>query len=139
MAYTGGAGPRPCLTKVDVWTIALEEPREVTLSHDEYARASRVHFELDRIRWTNARSALRAILGRYLNMPPLEISFALGPHGKPTVTGVEFNLSHSGGWAMIAVSTNAPVGIDVEAIRPNVEMARLLQRIGETELTGSPE
>jgi 4'-phosphopantetheinyl transferase len=122
-----------------VWTISLEEPREGVLAPDEQARADRFRFERDRVHWTHARSALRTILGRYLSTPPLEISLQLGPHGKPAVAGVEFNLSHSGGWAMIAVSRSAPVGIDLEAFRPKVEMAALLRRIGETELTGSRE
>jgi phosphopantetheinyl transferase len=38
---------------------------------------------------------------------------------------------------MIAVSPGPPVGIDLEAIRENVDIARLLARIGETRLTGS--
>jgi 4'-phosphopantetheinyl transferase len=109
----------------------------VILSSEEQARVDRFRFERDRVHWANAHSALREILGGYLNAPPLEISFTLGPHGKPAVAGVEFNLSHSGGWAMIAVSRGTPVGIDVEAIRPKVEMAQLLKRIGETELNGS--
>jgi 4'-phosphopantetheinyl transferase len=124
---------------VDIWTIALEEQRQAMLSIEEQARAARFRFDRDRVRWSHARSALRTILGSYLNTPPLEISFTLGPHGKPAVRGVEFNLSHSGGWAMIAVSRGAPVGIDVEAIRPKVEMAQLLKRIGETDLAGSCE
>jgi 4'-phosphopantetheinyl transferase len=124
----------PC--RVDVWTIALDEPREPLLSSEEQARAARFHFERDRVRWTCARSALRAILAPRLNLAPLEIRFTAGPHGKPAAEGIEFSLSHSHGWAMIAVSECAPVGIDLEKIRPEVDIAKLLHRIGETELTG---
>jgi 4'-phosphopantetheinyl transferase len=122
---------------VDVWTIALEQPRPALLIPDEEARAARFHFEADRVRWTHARSALRTVLSRYLRVAPLDISFTIGPHGKPAVEGLEFNLSHAGTWAMIAVSHCAPVGIDLESIRPNVEIGGLLLRIGETEVTGS--
>jgi 4'-phosphopantetheinyl transferase len=128
---------------VDVWTISLEDPRPAILLPEEQTRADRFRFERDRLHWTRARSALRSILSRRLDVSPLEITFELGPHGKPAVKGVEvgieFNLSHSGGWAMIAVSARAPVGIDLEAIRPNVNIADLLKRIGETELSGSRE
>ena len=127
---------RECL--VDVWTITLEQPRPALLMPDEQARANRFYFEADRVRWTCARSALRTVLSRYLNVAPFDISFTVGPHGKPAVEGVEFNLSHAGEWAMIAVSEGAPVGIDLEAIRPNVDIAKLLLRIGETEVIGSP-
>jgi 4'-phosphopantetheinyl transferase len=122
---------------VDVWSIALDEPRPRLLTPDEQARADRFRFERDRIHWANAHSALRAILSRYLKADPLDLRFEIGPHGKPSLAGLEFNLSHSGGWAMIAVSQSAPVGIDIEAIRPHVEIAKLLERIGETELEGS--
>jgi 4'-phosphopantetheinyl transferase len=125
--------------RVDVWTIALEEPREALLSPEEQARADRFRFERDRIHWTHAHSALRSILSRYLGTPPLELKFTTGPHGKPAVAGVEFNLSHAGGWAMVAVSVCAPVGVDLEAIRENVDIVKLLLRIGETEIGGSRE
>ena len=125
------------MQQCDVWTIALDEPRELLLTDEEQARANRFRFERDRVHWSHARSALRAALARYLNMAPLEISFALGVHGKPSVAGIEFNLSHAGGWAMIAVSEGAAVGIDLEAIRANVDIAALLARIGETALGGS--
>lgn len=125
--------------RADVWTIALDEPRELLLSPEERARADRFHFERDRVRWSHAHSALRAILGSYVGKPPLELRFETGRHGKPSTPGLEFNLSHAGKWAMIAVSECAPVGIDLEAIRENVDMAKLLQRIGETDLSGSRE
>jgi 4'-phosphopantetheinyl transferase len=122
---------------VDVWTIDLDAPRTVLLSQDEQDRANRLRFAKDRGRWANARSSLRAVLATCLQVDPLEIGFDLGKHGKPLVKGVEFNLSHAGGWAMIAVSRCAPVGIDLEAIRDNVDIARLLDRIGETQVTGT--
>ena len=125
------------MQQCDVWTIALDGPCEVLLTEDERARASRFRFERDRVHWSHARSALRAVLGRYLKTAPLQIAFSLGPHGKPSVAGLEFNLSHAGGWAMIAVSEGAAVGVDLESIRSNVDMAALLARIGETQLSAS--
>jgi len=65
--------------------------------------------------------------------PPLELIFDLGPHGKPSLNHhpIEFNLSHSGEWALVAVSALSPVGIDIEVIREDVEIGKLLNRIGE--------
>ena len=40
-----------------------------------------------------------------------------GSNGKPEVEGMFFNLSHSGEWAVCAIS-NAPVGCDVEEVGP---------------------
>lgn len=121
---------------VDIWTISLTEPRTAILSPEESARAARFHFEHDRIHWTAAHTALRIILSRYLNTPPLDIKFTTGPYGKPDLTtgNLEFNLSHSRAWAMVAICPSTPVGIDLEGIRENVDMAKLLARTGETNL-----
>jgi 4'-phosphopantetheinyl transferase len=125
---------------VDIWTVDLEVARRLALSPDEQTRMARFRFERDRLHWGNARSALRAILAGYLDCSPLEIGFSYGEHGKPAIApnrGWEFNISHSRGWAMVAVAQKVPVGIDLETIRETVEIAKLLDRIGETELTGT--
>jgi 4'-phosphopantetheinyl transferase len=101
-------------------------------------RASRFRFEPVRARWIRARSALRNILAGVAGIPAAELRFTLGPHGKPSlanVTGIEFSLSHAGSWAMIAVTRGVPVGIDIERIRENVNMAGLLRRLGETKVS----
>ena len=51
---------------------------------------------------------------------PEDAAFAKTVLGKPYLKdwpGVQFNLSHSGGWGVCAVSA-APVGVDVELCRP---------------------
>jgi 4'-phosphopantetheinyl transferase len=122
------------LALVDVWTVALDLARPLWLTEEEKSRAARFRFERDRLRWGNARSALRAVLGGQLGVAPLDIQFTFGEHGKPAVVGVEFNISHSREWAMIAVAGAIPVGVDIEAIREDVDIAKLLARIGETGL-----
>src|SRR5580692_10092890 len=120
---------------VDLWTVSLTTPSPDHLSEDEIARANRFKFEADRIRWTRARSALRLILSRYVGDDPARLAFIYGKHGKPALlpfSDVEFNLSHAGDWAMIAVSRSVAVGVDIERIRANVDMAPLLTRLGET-------
>ena len=122
---------------VDLWTVSLLEERPVFLSEEEAQRASRFRFEGDRVRWRRARSALRAILSRYAGDAPEALRFVYGPHGKPALspaTDIEFNLSHAGDWAMIAVARAVPAGVDIERIRPNVDIAALLGRLGETGL-----
>ena len=67
-----------------------------------------------------SQSALREILGRYLGLPANELRFETGRHGKPRLATagaeLEFNLSHSGSLALVAVAHHE-VGIDVERIR----------------------
>ncbi|MEP6714530.1 MAG: hypothetical protein ABJC09_03085 [Terriglobia bacterium] len=128
----------PELTPVDVWTIDLDaEPDNrappAILSQDERERAARFRFEQDRRRWSAARSALRTILAADLKTEPLSLQFIYGVHGKPALgeANLHFNVSHSGHWAMIAVTHGAPVGIDLEQIRDNVDIGKLLERIAE--------
>jgi 4'-phosphopantetheinyl transferase len=119
---------------VDIWTISLLEDRPAFLSPDEAERAARFRFESDRVRWIRARSALRSILAEYVNTAPDALRFTYGKNGKPGVAGIEFNLSHAGDFAMIAVTEAVPVGVDIERIRPEVEIGKLLARLGETDL-----
>ncbi len=119
---------------VDIFTVSLVSSRPIFLSPDEAERAARFKFDKDRTRWTEARSALRCILAGYLNAEPTSLEFSYGEHGKPAIAGLEFNLSHSGDFAMIAVTENTPVGIDIERIRPDVDIAKLLNRLGEKDL-----
>jgi phosphopantetheinyl transferase len=67
-----------------------------------------------------SRRALREILGRYLGLPADELRFETGQHGKPRLAApegeLEFNLSHSGSLALVAVARRE-VGVDVERIR----------------------
>ena len=119
---------------VDLWTISLDVPCLVLLSPDEAERAERFRFEADRVRWSRARSSLRRVLARYTDA----VEFTYGEHGKPALVrsdaGIHFNLSHAGEFAMIAVTADAPVGVDIERIRPEVAIAKLLERLGERDL-----
>lgn len=125
---------------VELWTFPLTREVPTHLSEDEAARARRFRFEKDRVSWTRARSSLRMILSRYAGEDPGNLGFAYGKHGKPALlpfTDVQFNLSHAGDWAVVAVTHSVPVGVDIERIRDKVDMASLLQRLGETDLPSS--
>lgn len=77
-----------------------------------------------------ANAALRQILAFHLGKDPEPIEFASGEHGKPRLTGgeLEFNLSHSGELALVAVSAEHPVGIDVERVKPDRDPVALAER-----------
>jgi phosphopantetheinyl transferase len=122
---------------VDIRTISLTASHPVVLSADEAERAGRFHFARDRERWSRAHSALRAILSGYLGVAALDLRFAIGRQGKPFLpehSGVEFNLSHSGDYALVAIARGVPVGVDIQEIRPQADMAVLLRRLSESDL-----
>jgi 4'-phosphopantetheinyl transferase len=66
--------------------------------------------------------ALRQVLAVYLRERPQRIRFERGEHGKPRLADggprLEFNLSHSAEVALVAVSGELEVGVDVERVRP---------------------
>jgi 4'-phosphopantetheinyl transferase len=125
-------GRRPGLDHraIDIWRINLRElPDRLTLlSPDEQARAQRFRYATDRSDFIAARATLRRLLGSYLKRAPEQLEFGYGPQGKPTIAGLEFNLSHAAGWALVAVSADRAVGVDLEAIRPVADLAGLTAR-----------
>jgi 4'-phosphopantetheinyl transferase len=122
--------------QVDVWRITLDLPPatvkflESTLLEDEAQRAGRFHFEKDKSSYIIAHGCLRDILSRYLRCEPRELSFDIDEYGKPSIKGhkLEFNLSHSGDFALIAVSRERKVGVDVERIRSDLELESMASR-----------
>jgi 4'-phosphopantetheinyl transferase len=94
------------------------------LSADEHARADRFRFEEDRVRFMTARGGLRRILSSYCSIPPNHIVFYSGSHGKPALrassSALEFNVSHSGDYALIAVTSGVACGVDIECGRTNI-------------------
>jgi 4'-phosphopantetheinyl transferase len=128
------------LDEVHVWRANLDQtPSQIqsfrhNLATDEQARAERFHFERDREHFIVARGVLRAILGGYLKRAPEGLSFCYGSHGKPALAGesggdaIRFNVSHSHGIALYAVTRGREVGVDLERIRFNLAVAEIAER-----------
>ena len=121
---------------VRVWTFPLDPSEDVVvrlsgvLSPDEQARADRFVFDRDRRRFRAARGWLRTLLGRCLEIDPAAVRFEYSKTGKPCLPAapLHFNLAHSDDLAVVAVTGVAPVGIDVERVRPLEHAADLVAR-----------
>jgi 4'-phosphopantetheinyl transferase len=76
--------------------------------------ASKFHFQRDRDRFVSGRGQLRELLASYLGEPPGKLRFRYSSYGKPALSGFElhFNVSHSGGLALLAFSTDHEIGVD---------------------------
>lgn len=100
------------------------------LDREERSRVARYLRREDRETFVLAHGGLRWLLGAYLRRPPATIQFVLGPHGKPELPGppLHFNLSHSGGHVLWALSAAGPVGVDVERHRPDFQGAAVVER-----------
>jgi 4'-phosphopantetheinyl transferase len=94
------------------------------LSADELVRAGRYVRSTDRDRYIAARAFVRRVLAAYVGVPPTQLRFRYGPHGKPELsgvgTGIGFNVSHSGEWVLCAVAPARHVGVDVERRRADL-------------------
>ncbi len=117
---------------VHVWRWRLDRAvvGATGLAADEQLRADRFRYDHDRQSFIAARSGMRRILGRYLDCDPAAIEFSYGSHGKPFLAdrAIEFNLSHSGDWALLAVAVDRAVGVDIERIKPVAELEKLTAR-----------
>ena len=114
---------------VHIWRAALDEdgwPGPEGLPGGERERFDAFLREQPRRRWLAARWALRRVLEGYLRQPAAAIELEVAERGKPRLRdggGLEFNLSHSGGLALVAVTAGRPVGVDVELIEQRRPLA----------------
>ena len=116
------------------WTASLVCDAKIAevLSEDERRRAQRYAFLRDRVRFIAARSFLRRTLGRHRGVDPASLRFAYGLRGRPELEGapaLQFNLSYSGDQALLAVSRDGPLGVDVEARRPLPDLEGLASQV----------
>lgn len=115
------------------WTLDGSRP-EVTDGLDAQERATAGAFRrmADRNAYLQAHRGLRQVLSRYLGVPPGQVRFLRTASGKPVLEGaspLQFNLSHSAGQAVCAVTRMGPVGVDVEADRSFDELEAMLSLV----------
>lgn len=113
--------------EVHVWQAGLDEANatvlEIFLSDEERARAGRFRFHRQRKEFIVGRGLLRIILAKYLNTHPGQLGFEYSRFGKPAVRRpsgdrIRFNVAHSDGLALYAVTRDREIGIDLEHITP---------------------
>lgn len=115
--------------EVHVWAFDLDASAETLLtctdllSPEERTKGDRFVFQRDRGAYLVSHAVMRVMLGSYVRRPPEELQFVSGAQGKPQLfgdvaAGVSFNLTHSGGRALLAVSDGREIGIDLEQHRP---------------------
>lgn len=109
-----------CNEKIIVWKVHLPAmmgllvDADQIISADELDRAQQFKFTKDRHAFLLCRLLLRLILAHYLGCEAKAIRFDYNAYGKPVIAQLNFNLSHSGDWMVLAISGNAIIGVDVE-------------------------
>jgi 4'-phosphopantetheinyl transferase len=127
--------------EVHVWKIDLDDGPDTTthllelLSEKERGHARRFHHMRDRSGYVVSHGMMRMLLGGYLHLHPGTIDFAVTAHGKPHLlplpgrTPISFNLSHSGGLAVIGIASGPEIGIDIEFVERDFPIADTARRV----------
>lgn len=129
------------LTHTSVWHVVPErivDARQCEvliswLSGDERARMNKFHAAQHRHAYLVGHALLRGALARELDCDPASLEFEMNPYGKPALAmpslhpKLEFNLSHTDGLCVLAMSWHSRLGCDVESLKRrglDVEIAR---------------
>ncbi len=109
-----------------VWRIQLDAAHDadllrMLLPREEQTRADRFVSAHHTRRFIVAYGMMRQILAGYLGASATDLRFDVGDHGKPflkspnfSAPAIEFNLSHSGSVALLAIARGRAIGVDVE-------------------------
>ncbi len=140
----------PLTEAVQVWRVrlaplhAIQAGLEASLTPEEIKQAEAFRHAESRARFVGARAALRELLAAQLRLPPAAVRFVRTERGKPQLhpehgSSVQFNVSHSGGLALLALARGVEVGVDVETQRPVPQAFELAQRYFAPEEAGALE
>ncbi len=130
--------PQTVPVDVEVWllTLNLQAPLQDSdlsiLNDHERQHAASLHFHEDRVRSVVTRAALRKRLAARMRIAPEAILFTANNHGKPGVQGntsIEFNVSHAGCFALIALSSHRRVGVDIEYTNRPIDIHSLSRHV----------
>jgi 4'-phosphopantetheinyl transferase len=120
------------LGRVDLWFTFLDRVRDESLltryrgllSSEERQQEKRFYFERDQHSYLVTRALVRTTLSRYAPVPAAQWIFQASPHGRPQIVNdhplarrISFNISHTRGLVVLAVTSGQAVGVDIENTR----------------------
>lgn len=116
---------------IDIWLAFYDEISDETLlpamlellTDGERRQQTRFYFADDRKRYLVTRAMARTVLSCYACIDPSAWVFSENAYGRPVIAnrhddtaGLCFNISHSRGLIVLAVTRNRELGVDVENI-----------------------
>ena len=107
------------------------------MSKDEVARQERFIPPDVQRRFAVCRGRLRHLLGAMLDIKPAKVQFEYNSTGKPRLSishraTLEFNVSHSGDWALFGFGQGSPVGVDTELFQRRTDFEALAPQVLST-------
>lgn len=131
---------RPLDGRVELWCVFPDEIRDSQLlkcyrrmlTRDERLRGEAFHFERDRHSHLVTRALVRTVLTKYVSIAPADWRFTVNAYGRPEIGNVDpvarrirFNIAHTDGLILLAVTAHRAIGVDAENITriPVLEIA----------------
>jgi 4'-phosphopantetheinyl transferase len=102
------------------------------LDEAEQARASRFRFARDRDRYVARRGQLRTLLAAEVDQPAFALRIVEDSYGRPYLADhpdLHFNVSHSNGRALFAITHGVRVGCDLEWRNPELACRKVAARL----------
>ncbi len=104
------------------------------LNKEEQQRYERLLFPKHKKQFLISRALVRTSLAQYLDEAPEDLVFTKNAYGKPRVgtankdLKINFNLSHTDHFSVLAVSKESEIGVDTEFLTRQVDILKLAQR-----------
>jgi len=136
-------------SRVDLWYVRLDDSTDPALwqeyyellPSDERSRAERFSHGGSRQQFLAGRALVRTVLAQYEGVDPRSLRFECNAYGKPSLSErgsqqLEFNLSHTRGLVVCAVTVGHAIGVDVENSDRTTDCGQLATRFfARTEAT----
>lgn len=128
--------------EVHLWCACHEEINDASLlkkyhsllNNVEREQQQRFYFIKHQKRYLITRALVRTVLSFYSNITPKEWRFSKNQYGKPfidhllTDVPLYFNVSHTEGMIILAVSLEKEIGIDIENIDREIDWLQLAKK-----------
>jgi 4'-phosphopantetheinyl transferase len=113
-----------CCYYLEINAPGLLNSYRALLTEPERATQTRFHFARDRHRYLVTRALVRTMLSRYVDIGPQDWTFTANRYGRPQIAndhpdvgGLSFNISHTNGLIVLAVTRERNLGVDTESLR----------------------
>jgi 4'-phosphopantetheinyl transferase len=136
------SAPQPDLAlspdRVDLWFLFTNEVAAATELTDRYRnfvsvqekqQEQRFYFAKDRHRYLLTRALVRSVLSRYVPIAAGDWRFEPSAYGRPLIVndhelvrGLSFNISHTDGLIVLAVTGAGSIGVDTEPAGREISM-----------------
>jgi 4'-phosphopantetheinyl transferase len=134
--------PVPSDGQIDVWMVNTQAISEedllsckTVLNDSERSRLIKFRIEEARLQFLIARCLVRTVLSCYAPKRPVDWAFVKNQYGRPRLADgqvkkpLHFNLSHTSGMVVCAVSSSEKIGIDVERVDREMDYVSLAHQV----------